>query len=345
MSELDRWRALQATATSLANPFLAPEFTVVAGRFLSRSQVGIIEDGPAVEGFFPHERRRPGIGRPIGGGLADCEGVVRPPHEGWDWPEVLAGCGLGVWECGHLVADQVSPSGDLVLEPSPVINIASGYDHYLEQVRSRSRKVVKSTLAKGRRLERDLGPVRFEFDSRDRVAFRAVLGWKSAQYRRTGRRDRFARDWGRSMVEDLFDTRHDGCTGTLSLLWAGDRLVAGHFGLRSPTVLACWFPAYDVDLARYSPGLVLHLHMAESAAARGIDRLDLGKGHAEYKESLKTGDGWVGAGQIERRSVVALARRVQRSPRRRVERFVLDRPHLRLRARRTLRRLGSLRRP
>jgi CelD/BcsL family acetyltransferase involved in cellulose biosynthesis len=72
------------------------------------------------------------------------------------------------------------------------------------------------------------------------------------------------------------------------VLSAGGRPVAIHFGLRSAATLACWFPSYDVALAKYSPGLMLHLFMVEAAATAGVHRLDLGKGDEEYKTVLGT---------------------------------------------------------
>jgi CelD/BcsL family acetyltransferase involved in cellulose biosynthesis len=120
-------------------------------------------------------------------------------------------------------------------------------------------------------------------------------------------------------------------------------VVAVHLGLRSDHTLSCWFPAYDVDLARYSPGLWLHLKMAEAAAQAGLRYLDLGKGDEEYKQSLKTGDLFVGEGWIERPSINARMRRLQRAPGRFAVSFVLHRPRLRRTARRTLRMIGALR--
>ncbi|RSS98415.1 GNAT family N-acetyltransferase, partial [Streptomyces sp. WAC05374] len=101
---------------------------------------------------------------------------------------------------------------------------------------------------------------------------------------------RFAQEWISALVRDLHTTRAPGCSGVLSVLYAAGRPVAAHFGLRSRTVLSCWFPAYDPAYATYSPGLVLHLRMAEAAAAAGIGTLDLGRGAAEYKDALKTGE-------------------------------------------------------
>jgi CelD/BcsL family acetyltransferase involved in cellulose biosynthesis len=196
---------------------------------------------------------------------------------------------------------------------------------------------------KQRKLGREEGPVRFLFDTQDHQALDTLMRWKSAQYRRTGRLDRFARPATVRLVRDLLDTRAPGCSGVLSVLYAGRRPVALHLGLRSAETLACWFPTYDVALARYSPGLMLHLFMAEAAAAAGLRRLDLGKGDEEYKTVLGNQEFMVAEGCVERPSAVAVARRLQQAPRRYATDFVLGRPALRSTARRLLRRVGQLR--
>jgi CelD/BcsL family acetyltransferase involved in cellulose biosynthesis len=130
----------------------------------------------------------------------------------------------------------------------------------------------------------------------------------------------------------------------LSVLYSAERVVAAHLGLRSDSALSCWFPAYDPTLARYSPGLSLHLKMAEGAAAAGLRRLELGKGDEDYKQSLKTGDVVVGEGWIERPSAAAVLRRAQRTPRRVAFNLISAHPTLRYTARRLLKQVGSLRR-
>jgi CelD/BcsL family acetyltransferase involved in cellulose biosynthesis len=47
--------------------------------------------------------------------------------------------------------------------------------------------------------------------------------------------------------------------------------------------LCWWFPAYDPELARYSPGLILLLELIAEGAARGVPVLDLGRGEHDYK--------------------------------------------------------------
>src|SRR6266516_739194 len=60
-----------------------------------------------------------------------------------------------------------------------------------------------------------------------------LMGWKSDQYNRTGRTDRFARPW----IVKLLEHFHSTGFGVLSVLYAGDRPVSAHFGLRNGHVM------------------------------------------------------------------------------------------------------------
>ena len=339
--ELAAWRQMQIDTPGLANPFLAPDFTRAVGRVRDDTRVAVLQESQKIVGFFPFHRGRFGAGTPIA--LADIQALIHTPGLTWDPRELLAACGLAVWEFDHLLAGQVpfAPYHKRAAS-SPIIDLRDGFAAYVER-RARASERVRVAQRKARKLARELGEVRFEFDARDPEGLGQVLRWKSAQYRRTGHADRFAIPWVARLVEELFELRGDGCAGSLSLLWAGDRLVAGHFGLRSERVLASCFPTYDVAVSRYSPGWLLFMNMAESAADRRLQHLDLGKGDEEYKRSLKTGDLPLAEGWVQRRSVGALARAAQREPRRRATRFILDRPPLRRAARRLLREVGHVR--
>jgi CelD/BcsL family acetyltransferase involved in cellulose biosynthesis len=89
--------------------------------------------------------------------------------------------------------------------------------------------------------------------------------------------------------------------GCYQLLYAGDRLVAGHFGMRSRTVWHCWFPVYDMEMANYSPGLILHLKMAAHAPSAGLHTIDLDRGRSEYKTRLMSKAIVVAHGSVDRR--------------------------------------------
>lgn len=238
-----------------ANPFLAPEFAAGIGRHRrGGARVAVLHQHGEAVGFLPYERGSFGVGRAIGLGLSDCQGLVHRPGVTWDARALLKACRLSVFEFDHLVEEQ-SPFAPYVTGTfaSPVIDLKVGSDSYPEWLRGAYPGLAKTTLKKERRLTRDLGEMRFVFDERDPRALRTLMQWKSAQYRRTGRMDRFARPWIVNLVKDLFQVREEHFTGLLSVVYAGDRPVAAHFGPTSRTVFAPWFTAYDPELRYYSP--------------------------------------------------------------------------------------------
>ncbi|KPH98885.1 hypothetical protein OK074_6140 [Actinobacteria bacterium OK074] len=343
------WTALQSKAhlngsPELANPFLSPEFALAVGRCRRGVRIAVVREEGEATAFFPFQRSATGVGRALGLGVSDCQGLVHRPGFTWDAQELLRSCGLSVWEFDHLVEGQApfeaAASGTF---PSPVMDVDQGYEAYLRGLRERSPKFTRTTLAKERKLGRDHGQLRYVHDERDPAALRTLMAWKSAQYRRTGRSDRFAHAWINRLTQQLFHTRSQQFAGILSVLYAGERPIAAHFGLRTERVLACWFPAYDPAFAKYSPGLVLHLRMAEGAAADGIAYLDLGRGQKEYKDSLKTRELGVCEGWVTRRHPIAYGHRARRAPVRALRNAVLSRPELFEPADRMLKRMGKIR--
>ncbi|MER6672814.1 GNAT family N-acetyltransferase [Streptomyces sp. NPDC000983] len=346
------WTTLQSKAhaggsTQLANPFLAPEFALAVGWRRRGVRVAVLrEDGPTGEpvAFFPYQRTLTGVGRAVGLGLSDCQGLVHLPGFRWDARELLGACGLAIWEFDHLAEGQQpfeqSVTGTYA---SPVMEVADGWDAYVARLRERSARGTRVRLAQERKLAKAFGEVRYVHDERDPEMLRTLMDWKSAQYRRTGRSDRFAHPWITELVEQLFHTRADACTGILSVLYAGGRPAAAHFGLRSQHILSCWFTAYDPTFAKYSPGVTLHLRMAQGAAGQGISYLDLGRGQREHKDALKTGDVHVSEGWAVRRHPVALAHRARRAPVRALRNTVVSHPELRGPADRLLKRMGRAR--
>ncbi|MEU6219751.1 GNAT family N-acetyltransferase [Streptomyces sp. NPDC047022] len=348
-AERAAWTALQSKAhlngsPELANPFLSPEFTLAVGRTRRSVRIAVVREDGEPAAFFPFQRTAAGVGRAVGLGVSDCQGLVHRPDFTWDARELLRACGLAVWEFDHLVEGQTpfegSASGAF---PSPVMDVDQGYDAYLRQLRAHSPKFTRTTFAKERRLGRDAGEVHYVHDERDPAALRTLMAWKSAQYRRTGRSDRFAHPWINELVQQLFHTRSEPFAGILSVLYAGGRPIAAHFGLRTERVLACWFPAYDPAYSKYSPGLILHLRMAEAAAADGIAYLDLGRGQKEYKDSLKTRELIVSEGWVTRRHPVAFGHRAHRVPVRALRNAVLSRPEFFEPADKILKRVGKIR--
>jgi CelD/BcsL family acetyltransferase involved in cellulose biosynthesis len=343
-TEIAAWHAMQDQTPALGNPFLCPEFAVTVGQSRPDARVAVLSDGPALAGFFPFERRGLGVGMPIGAGLSDCQGLVHAPGFDWDAKQLLMACGVAVWHFDHLVAGQrpFAPY-QAATAASPVIDLADGFDAYTERLRARSVQFCRDVARKARKLEREVGQLRFAADSGDIGELRMLMTWKSEQYRRTGRTDRFDRPWIVEVVEKLLRYRQNDFKGVLSMLYAGDTPVAGHFGLRYGPVLGDWFPAYDAEFARYSPGLIQMLRMTEGLAGCGVRSIDLGKGDKRYKEQMKSYDLIVAEGTVTGGSALAAARRVQHAPGRWAVRQIRRHPRLFTAADRVLKRYGRLR--
>ncbi|RAY13513.1 cellulose biosynthesis protein CelD [Actinomadura craniellae] len=343
--EISAWRDMQATLPHLGNPFMSPEYAQAVDQVIDGARVAVLTEGDKTVGFFPFERERLGVGSAIGGWLSLCQGLVHVPGLEFDAHELLRACGLHAWEFGLLTREQpwFEPYAGKHLD-SVIMDLSGGFDGYAEGLRAKGSKVIKQTRYKERKLGREVGEVTFSFDVTDDRSLALVRSWKSAQYRAMGRPDRFSRPWVVDLVERLHHTRADGFAGSLSMLYADGRPVAGHFGLRSDTILITWFPVYDPDFSRYSPGLALHLRMAEAAAGLGVQSMDLGPGVGwRYKQELQSHTVPVAEGVVRRRSPGGAAHWLRRAPVGRARELVLGNQRFYSLADRAMRRYGRLR--
>src|SRR5262249_21162452 len=95
-------------------------------------------------GFFPHQRHALGIGRPIGAGLTDCQGLIAPPGLELDPRALLQACRLSVWEFDHLLAEQSAFAPyHAQTRVEPVMDLRDGFEAYAENARRQAPKTVK----------------------------------------------------------------------------------------------------------------------------------------------------------------------------------------------------------
>lgn len=297
---LAAWSEIQRADPETDSPYFRPEFTLAVADIRDDVRIAVVEapDGPA--GFFPFQTSRLGSGRPVGGRLSDYHGLIAEPDLGLTARQLLRGCGLRSWSFDHLPVSQAAFAGNwIATAESPYLDLSNGFDAYLVERQAQTADV-KGVPYKMRKLERDYGPVRVELISDDRAAFKTLLGWKSEQYRRTGLSDVFAYEWTGQVVERIWAERSDAFAGWLSTLSVGDRLVAAHFTMRSFGTLHSWFPGYDPEFSKYSPGSLLLYEMARLGSAAGITKLDLGKGTERYKLSFANGHRLLAEGSVNR---------------------------------------------
>ncbi|MFI0357023.1 GNAT family N-acetyltransferase [Actinomadura sp. 9N407] len=361
-AELAAWRAMQDAQPHLANPFMSAGYAVAVDQVIDGARVAVLSEGSRageggspgggkIVGFLPYELHGRGLGPSggtagaIGGWLSLGQGLVHAPGLELDARDLLRSCGLAAYGFGTLVRDQpwFAPYATKRLD-SAVMDLSGGFDGFTEALRDKGSKVVKQTRYKERKMGRQAGEVTFAFDVRDDESLALVRKWKSDQYRAMGRTDRFARPWVVDLVDRLHHTHEDGFAGVLSMLYAGGRPVAGHFGLRSDHTLVTWFPVYDPEYAKFSPGLVLHLHMAEAAAALGVQHIDMGPAVGwRYKQELRTHSIEVAEGVVRRRSPAGAAHWLRHAPVARGRDVILGNPALYGMADRAMRRFGRWR--
>jgi CelD/BcsL family acetyltransferase involved in cellulose biosynthesis len=282
---------------ALYSPYFRPEFTMMVANVRDDVEVAVIEEGNEVIGFFPFQRRPGNLGKPVGGRLSDFQGIIGRADGIASAPLLMRTCGLAAWDFDHLLASQTLFAPYIrECERIACIDISKGWDAYVQCKRdTRSdlsptahrsfRGLERRSKQKYRKLEREIGPVRFEMDATDEDLFKQVIEWKSQQYRRTNVTDVFARDWTTDLLKQILGFRTEAFSGMLSALYAGDRVIAIHMGMRSRNVLHCWFPAHDVSMGQYSPGNQLFFEMIKAAHQLGIVRIDLGKA-VDWKASF-----------------------------------------------------------
>lgn len=299
------WREFQKASPALQSPYLAPEFCRIVGEVRGDVAVAVFEQGDRIAGFFPFQRRGRS-GWPVGGVTSDCQAVLAAPWWRWDAREVVRDAGLPVYDFTHQRTEQEQfgrYQRDVYL--SPMIDLTRGFPAYVEECRALGRQTPAGssglphhTIARMRRVERQLGPLQFRMEEADSDALRRLLTWKSEQYRRTGVPDLFSRRWPVKMLERLHATRTADFAGVLSTLSIGGRMVAAHMGMRSASMLHWWFPAYDPAYAKFSPGLILLLELSRAAAESGIGWIELGPGDDPYKALVANGGLTVASGYV-----------------------------------------------
>ena len=290
-------------------PFLHPVYAQMLGGRRDRVQVCVLEEDGEVVGYFPFERHRSGVGRPAGGRVCDVQAVVT--REGYmPKPEELKkACGVRELHFEQLLAPQSwVDSAQLLVRQARHIDLSRGYDAYVKERTDAGSSQMKKTARKRRKLEREVGDIEFEWHDADEGAFKQLLEWKKAQRRATRTFDVLQFRWVVDCLERIQKTQTEDFAGVMSTLRVGGQLAAVHLGMRTRTALHHWFTAYNGDLYKYSPGLILFVELAEEAARRGIRRIDVGRGDEEWKQSFASFESGVATGAIDSRPIHSLAR-------------------------------------
>ena len=128
---LAAWADIQRADAALDSPYFRPEFTQAVAAVRGDVEVGVLEEGGEPVGFFPFQRGRRNVARPVGGMMSDFHGVVVRQGVAWDPRQLLRGCGLSAWHFDHLIAAQEPfRPHHWSVAPSPYIDLSQGWEGY-----------------------------------------------------------------------------------------------------------------------------------------------------------------------------------------------------------------------
>jgi CelD/BcsL family acetyltransferase involved in cellulose biosynthesis len=311
LTDIDRieWRRLQRLDPVLESPYLCPEFVTIAAQVRPGVIVVIAEDAGRPVAFLPMQLRGD-VGGPVCCPLSDCQAVIAADAWMGDVRDLLHAARVSAYDFNHQRMQRPLECYHRAVFPSPVIDLSEGFDVYVKTMRERgavagatsSSGRPHQTIKKAQRISRNIGPVRFTMHDTDRTALHAMIHWKRQQYYESGEvlrlLDIFKYNWTIELLERIHATQSADFSGVLSTLHIGDQLVAAHMGMRSHNVLHWWFPAYDKNHAKSSPGLILLLELTRTAASMGIREIELGPGDEGYKELVANSQIMIASGFV-----------------------------------------------
>ena len=194
-------------------------WTTRSSRWSSRSpwgpsrdyvRVAVIEDGNTIVGSSPTSAHSFGIGKPLGGFLTTCHGLISVPDLKIDVRSLLRACKISVFDFDHLVPGQPTFA---LLRVGCATGAGDGPQHRLRGIHRPGQDELpeepQNVRYKERKLGREQGELRFEWNSADVETLRTLTSWKSDQYRRTGRVDRFAQPWIVRLLDEMHAERSE----------------------------------------------------------------------------------------------------------------------------------------
>ncbi len=306
---LEAWSRIQSSEKLIDSPFFCPEFTSAVAAVRDDVRVAVLQENDVPVGFFPYHRETGGRGTAVGGDINQFHGVIAASDLKWEVDELLRQCELQSWSFDHVPTGQSQfDSHAFCTGDSPCIDLTQGFEAYCQEKR-REGKAIEQAMRKARKMEREVGPLRFELHDESPEVFNKLLEWKSEQHRRTNVVDAFQIDWLVSLLDRLRTTQEDGFAGLMSALYAGDNLVAVHLGLRSRNVAHIWYPAFDMAFGKHSPGITMLMKLAEALDETGIKRIDFAARQQVYKTRFMNGAVPVYRGVADRSRLKACVRR------------------------------------
>lgn len=287
------WSQLRGNQPGMDSPLLSWTLLETVDRIRGDVCMGIARDDSGPVLMAPYHRHG-AVAKPFAGPLSDLQAAARRADVSVDGERLLKGWGLSsLLFNAHLVHDEQDAfqAGYCVHDESPYIDVSLGFEAYREGRRRAKSDELKESLRKARKIQRELGELKFVPQSRSAGDLEQILAWKSEQLRARNAFDTMRVDWVRHVLQAVAASDEPDCRGMVCCLRVAGELVAGAIAVRNETVMHGWVLAFNPQarLRRYSPGILLLTQLIQAAPDLGIQRIDMGRGGESYKNSFKSG--------------------------------------------------------
>lgn len=332
MKERASWERFRQVDEKLRSPFLSFFYAESVSKIVSGVRIAIIERENEPVAFLPFEIFKKNVGVRLH--WCDYQGVIATKGKKIDMVSFISQCGLRSWDFDHLLLDGGGVSGfDHSRSISPVVEMLSGYDAYLKGRSKDGRSQIKEGERKMRKIERDLGAIEFTTHENSPEILEQLLRWRWSRYPDV----RHSLETVSTALKGMLEIQKPEFRGVLTVLRARGEVLAAHFGLRSYQTWHHWFPAFNPDFEKYSPGIVRDLLMIQSMEYSKVNTLDFGKGDQMYKQNFATGAILLGEGSVDADSVLRTARKAKRA----IRGWIKRHPIIEDRMRRTYRKITA----
>ena len=291
--------------------------------------VAVFYAGDEIAGFFTFQFRSVvdrflGRAERVGGEMSDYCGAILAPDFFLDELELLRLSRIHCYDFSHLHPDQLQnelPVDDF--DVGHLVRISSSGTDYWRELGVGNGRLIQDTNRCLGKIQREIGPISFRFEVLNRPdLLDYLIQMKRDQYTKTQVSDALSERWRRDLLHALYVEKSGDCRGVLSTLYAGNEMVAAHFGMVAGVTLHYWFPVYEPRFSKYSPGRLLYKHIVEACDDNGVKVIDNGAGDAPYKSDLSNCSYKIYSGQWRRRTPLAILSAAKSSIQWRIDRYL-----------------------
>ena len=219
LSEDERttWDNLRRLQPGLDSPLLSTTMLQLVEKVRGDIHMGVASDATGPVLMTPY-RKEGSAAKPFAGPLSDVQGAVC--SQAVRCESLLRGWGLSSLSFHSQLIDRhrTFEPGYWACDEAPYIDISNGFEAYREERRLAKSDELKEALRKARKIQRELGPLEFEWHCPSKSDFEQLLTWKSEQLKQRGTFDVFNVEWVKRLLESVTAVDEADCRGMISCM-------------------------------------------------------------------------------------------------------------------------------